>query len=284
MKTTHENAPIGVFDSGVGGLSILREIRRELPGENLIFVADSGHAPYGDRDAEFIRQRALLITRFLLAQGAKAIVVACNTATVVAVDELRACCTVPVVAVEPAIKPAAQGTKSGVIGVLATSRTLSSSSVARLCETHGQGVTFLLQPCPGLVERVERADLTSAATRSLLVSYLSPLLAAGADTLVLGCTHYPFLMQLIREIAGPKVRIIDPAVAVAKELARRLGSGPVSRSRREFATTRFFSSSSLCSVQTVMSALWGQCVTVHGVGTTDLAHATAFSSIAPTSS
>lgn len=124
MKTSHEDAPIGVFDSGVGGLSVLRAIRLELPDENLLYAADSGNAPYGDRDTDFIANRATILTRFLLAQGAKTIDVACNTATVVAVGELRSWCPVPVIAIEPAIKPAAHSTKSGVVGVLATSQTL----------------------------------------------------------------------------------------------------------------------------------------------------------------
>jgi glutamate racemase len=203
-------------------------------------------------------------------QGAKLIVVACNTATVVAVDELRSWCPVPVVAIEPAIKPASQSTRSGVVGVLATRQTLASASVARLCHSYGDEVKFLLQPCPGLVERVERAELTSAATRSLLAGYITPLLAAGADTLVLGCTHYPFLIELIRDIAGREVLIIDPASAVAKEVARRLGPKRMPLSRSEAPTTSFFSSSPLEEVRVVMSALWGDNVTLHGIGQTGL--------------
>jgi glutamate racemase len=276
MKDHHEDQPIGVFDSGVGGLSVLHAIRRELPDENLLYAADSGNAPYGDRDADFIKSRALLMTRFLLAQGAKTIVVACNTATVVAVGELRSWCPVPVVAMEPAIKPASQITKSGIVGVLATRRTLASANVARLCEAHGDSVKFLLQACPGLVEKVERAELSSEATRALVAGYLSPLLAAGADTLVLGCTHYPFLMQLMQEIAGPQVLIIDPAVAVAREVARRLGPNRIAISRSRSVTTQFFSSSPLAEAQTAISALWGEQVTVHAIGQTDLGHADKF--------
>jgi glutamate racemase len=276
MKGHHEDQPIGVFDSGVGGISVLHAIRRELPDENLLYAADSGNAPYGDRDADFIKSRALLMTRFLLAQGAKTIVVACNTATVVAASELRSWCPVPVVAIEPAIKPASQLTKSGIVGVLATRQTLASPSVARLCEAHGDSVKFLLQACPGLVEKVERAELTNEATRALLAGYLSPLLAAGADTLVLGCTHYPFLMQLVQEIAGPQVLIIDPAVAVAREVARRLVPNRVSVSPSRPVTTRFFSSSPLDEAQAAISALWGEPVTVHAIGQTDFGHADEF--------
>ena len=264
MKILHD-APIGVFDSGVGGLSVLRAIRRELPEENLLYVADSGYAPYGDRHAGFIADRATWITEFLLAQNVKAIVIACNTATVVAVGKLRAWCPVPVIAMEPAIKPASRNTKSGVVGVLATSQTLASPSVARLCEAHGDNIEILLQACPGLVEQVERAELASDKTRELLVGYLSPLLAAGADTIVLGCTHYPFLTQLIKDIVGPDVAILDPAAAVAKEVARRLGGNRVSAFRTREAEVSFFSSAPPDKAGAVISALWGKDVVVHGI-------------------
>ena len=266
MKALHDAAPIGVFDSGVGGLSVLHAIRRELPHEHLLYAADSGNAPYGDRDAGFIRSRAAAMTRFLLAAHARTIVVACNTATLVAVQELRSWCPVPVVAIEPAIKPASQKTRSGVVGVLATRQTLASAGVARLCAAYGGKVRFLLQACPGLVEQVERAELSSAATRALLRGFVSPLLAAGADTLVLGCTHYPFLMEAIREIAGGDVTIIDPAAAVAKEVARRLGERRLAASHGGPARTRFFSSAAPDAARASISALWGESVSVLPVG------------------
>ena len=266
MDIPQGDAPIGVFDTGVGGLSVLRAIRQELPFENLLYAADSAHAPYGDKDSDFIGQRARLMTRFLLAQGAKMIVVACNTITVVAVKELRAWCPVPVIAMEPAIKPAAQRTKSGIVGVLATSQTIASASVARLCESQGEHVKFLLQACPGLVESVEQADLTSHATRALLAKYSEPLIAGGADTLVLGCTHYPFLMQQIQAIAGPDVLVIDAGAPVAKEVVRQLGLNNLRRSGGTHTSTRFFSSADLDKAQTVMSALWGARVTVGAIG------------------
>jgi glutamate racemase len=262
MTALRIDAPIGVFDSGVGGLSVLRAIRAELPLEDLLYVADSGYAPYGDRDADFIADRATTITELLLDAGVKAIVVACNTATVVAIEKLRAWCPVPVVAMEPAIKPAAQTTKSGVVGVLATSRTLASPSVARLCAAYGKDIEILLQPCPGLVEQVEKAQLHSEATRELLVRYLSPLLLAGADTIVLGCTHYPFLAPLIREIVGPDVAIIDPATAVAKELARRLNGNLMPVSGERAAEVSFFSSTASEEASLIISALWGTRVRV----------------------
>jgi glutamate racemase len=269
--------PIGVFDSGVGGLSVLRAIRATLPGEDLVYVADSAAAPYGDRDEDFIATRAAGIVRFLLTQRVRAIVVACNTATVVAVAQLRAWCPVPIVAIEPAIKPAAQATRSGVIGVLATRRTIESQSVARLCALHGGGVRVMLQACPGLVEQVERGALRDEATGALLARYLAPLLSAGADTLVLGCTHYPFLIDTIGEIAGPAVRIIDPAQAVARELVRRLGTGATASADagrgdagQDAAAPglsapgeeRFYTTASTEAVQAVVSALWGRATPV----------------------
>lgn len=271
MNALCSDAPIGAFDSGVGGISVLRAIRGELPHEHLLYVADSGHAPYGDRPAAFITERTNAIARLLVASRAKAIVVACNTASVVAIERLRSWCPVPVVAIEPAIKPAVGSTRSGVVGVLATSRTIASAAVARLCQQHGTSARIILTACPGLVECVERGELSGEATRSLLVEYLAPLLDAGADTLVLGCTHYSFLGALVRDIVGPHVCIIDPAAAVARELARRLGANRRLASSGDPASERFFSSApahSAHSAHTVMSALWGRNVVV-----SDLEHA-----------
>ena len=266
MPDIHNNAAIGVFDSGVGGLSVLQAIQQQLPEEDLIYIADSGNAPYGDRDADFIADRATHITELLLACGVKAVVIACNTVSVVAIEKIRAWCPVPVIAMEPAIKPASQNTKSGVVGVLATRQTIASPSVARLCETHGNNLEILLQPCPGLVECVERAELFSAATRALLVEYISPLLAAGADTLVLGCTHYPFLTPLIRGIVGPNVAIIDPAAAIAMQLVRRLGDNRISGQRTQTAGARFFSSARTADAEAIISSLWGKSITVEAIG------------------
>jgi glutamate racemase len=258
------HAPIGIFDSGVGGLSVLRAIRDELPAEDLIYVADSGYAPYGDRPAAYIVERTTQIARFLVGAGVKAIAVACNTATVVAVKSLRGWCPVPVVAIEPAIKPAAKLTRSGVVGVLATRQTLASANVARLCEQHGSAVRFVLQPCPGLVEQVESANLDGELTRALVLRYVGPLLAQGADTIVLGCTHYPFLGDLIRELAGPGVTVVDPSTAVARELARRLGSARAVGDA--VGGERFFSTAAdLAQAATVVSRLWGRDVRVEAL-------------------
>jgi glutamate racemase len=248
--------PIGIFDSGVGGLSVLREIRRELPHEDLLYVADSGHAPYGDKPNHRIEERALAITKFLIRQHAKAIVVACNTATGAAVATLREQFSVPIIAIEPAIKPAAALTKSGVVGVLATSGTLASENFAKLTSRFGTEVEILVQACPGLVEQVEAGNLSGDKTRALLEQYLLPLLQQQADTLVLGCTHYPFLTALIQQIAGSQVTIIDPAAAVARELRRRLESAGLLSEQTRIGTEKFCTSGSPELAKVVMGQLW----------------------------
>jgi glutamate racemase len=248
--------PIGVFDSGVGGLSVLREIRRELPGEDLLYVADSGHAPYGDKPTELIEARANAIVDFLLSRNAKAIVIACNTATGVAIKMLRARFSVPIVAMEPAVKPAVTHTRSGVIGVLATSRTIASDNFAKLHERFGAEVKILMQACPGLVEQVETGDLASNKTRALMERYVVPLLEQGADTLVLGCTHYPFLAPLIQEIAGPSVAIIDPSAAIARELRRRLSGADLLSFEERAGSEQFWTSATTNVAQTVIVQLW----------------------------
>lgn len=215
--------PIGVFDSGVGGLSVLREIRHLLPAERLIYVADSGHAPYGDKPPAYVQARAEHILDRLHAAGCKAVVVACNTVTGLSIQALRDRYPGwPLVAIEPAVKPAAAITRQGVIGVLATRNTVQSAGLARLIATHATGVRVLAQACPGWVERVERGELDGPATDAAVAEHVRPLLDAGADVLVLGCTHYPFLRPVIERVAGPGVTVLDPAPAVARELARRL--------------------------------------------------------------
>ena len=231
--------PIGLFDSGVGGVSVLLEIQRQLPAEDLIYVADSAHAPYGDKPVEDIQERAFHIVEFLLAQQVKAIVVACNTATGVAVDALRARWPLPFVAIEPAVKPAAAATKTGIVGVLATRQTIASPRFAQLADTWANGARILAQPCPGLVEQIERGELTTAKTRELIASCVRPLVEQGADTLVLGCTHYPFVEPLIASIAGPGVTLINPAAAVARELRRRLTESELLATPTQVGTTRF---------------------------------------------
>jgi len=215
---------VGIFDSGIGGLSILREIRTRLPGHDLIYFADQAHVPYGPRSLDEVRLFSEGITRFLLDQGAGLIVVACNTASAAALRPLRQMFpTVRFVGMEPAIKPAAQTTETRVLGVLATPATFQGELYASVVERFSQGVRVINQTVPGLVERIEAGDLTGSETLSLLQAALAPLLAEGADTLVLACTHYPFVIPIITEIAGPSVRVIDPSPAIARQVERILG-------------------------------------------------------------
>jgi glutamate racemase len=250
--------PIGVFDSGVGGLSVLRAIRNTLPAEQLLYVADSAYAPYGDRSDEYIEQRSTDIVQFLIERRAKAIVVACNTATGVSIDMLRTRFDVPFVGIEPAVKPAASTTRTGRIAVLATSATLQSAKFTRLAAQFGQGVEIFGQPCPGLVEQVEAGEPATGATRALIEKYVLPLLAEGVDTLVLGCTHYPFLEPAIREIAGPAVMIVDPAQAVARELRRVLAAKSLLAPDDQQGADTFFTSGSPDAVRRVISELLGR--------------------------
>jgi glutamate racemase len=221
-STLLKTAPIGVFDSGIGGVSVLKHIRQLLPYEDLLYCADSRHAPYGNKSPEFIRERSHALTRFLIGQGAKAIVVACNTATAGAIASLREHYSLPIIGMEPAVKPAAAASKNGVIGVLATIGTLKSAQFAALLESYGRNVQVVTQACPGLVECVERGELDSDATGELVAQYLQPLLAAGADTIVLGCTHYPFLRQVIVQQLPSAITLIDTGEAVARQVQRRL--------------------------------------------------------------
>ena len=248
--------PIGVFDSGVGGLSVLHEIRRALPGEDLLYVADSAHAPYGDKSQQFIEDRSIAISGFLVSRNAKAIVVACNTATGAAIAALRSRFSVPIIAMEPAVKPAAANTKTGVIGILATSRTLASDNFVQLFARYGADVEILGQACPGLVEQVEAGDLFGNKTRLLLEQYVLPLLEQDADTIVLGCTHYPFLAPLIREIAGPGVAVIDSAAAVARQLHRRLEAGNLLADTAKAGTECFWTSAALDKALPLVAQLW----------------------------
>ncbi|WP_442809177.1 glutamate racemase [Trinickia soli] len=215
-------APVGIFDSGLGGLSVLRAVRAQLPHERLLYVADSLFAPYGERDNEFITERTLAIGQWLASQGAKALVVACNTATAESIALARTQLSIPIIGVEPGIKPAAHQSTSRIVGVLATQVTLRSERFRSLLERYAADCQFICQAGHGLVEAVERCEIDTPEVRALLSRYIEPMLAAGADTLVLGCTHYPFLDKVIREIAGSRLALIDTSVAIARQLARVL--------------------------------------------------------------
>jgi glutamate racemase len=257
-----DDRPIGVFDSGVGGLSVLRAIHDELPAEDLIYVADSAFAPYGDRSVEFIEARARAVVDFLVGLDVKALVVACNTATGVAVHVLRARYSMPIVAMEPAIKPAVAQTKTGVVGVLATTRTLSSPKFQRLIELHGRHARVLTRAGTGLALQVERGEFDSPRTRALVEDHVRPLVEQGADTLVLGCTHYPFLRSVIEDVAGPGVRLIDPAVPVSRELCRRLDVAGLRSRHDRNGHARFFSSAPGAQAETIIGQLWAEDVQV----------------------
>jgi glutamate racemase len=254
--------PIGVFDSGIGGLSVLRHIQLALPQEYLLYVADSGFAPYGGKPEPVIVARTLAIAEFLLARGAKALVVACNTATGAAIHGLRKRYPVlPIVGVEPGLKPAAAITQTRAVGVLATERTLGSAKFNLLHEqiSAATGVRFLLQPCIGLADQVEKGELRSAATAALVQRYVAPLIEGGADTLVLGCTHYPFLQPLIenavRRIGGQTVNIVDTGDAVARQLKRKLSQHGLSRQAAVNGTLICFTTGSRTSLASALSNL-----------------------------
>ncbi len=215
-------APVGVFDSGLGGLSVLRAVRALLPQESFVYVADSRHAPYGERDDAFIIERTLAIGEWLAARGTKALVVACNTATAQSIAVVREKLSIPLIGVEPGIKPATLASRSRVAGVLATAATLRSARFESLIERYAADCRFLRQPGHGLVEAIERGDTGSPELRARLAGYLEPMLAAGADTLVLGCTHYPFLDRTIRELTNERLTLIDTSEAIARQLSRVL--------------------------------------------------------------
>lgn len=221
---------IGVFDSGLGGLSVLRAVRSVLPTHDLLYLADSAYCPYGPRPVAEVQQRALACAGWLVANGAALVVVACNTATSAAIDLLRSRLVVPVIGMEPGIKPAIEATRSGQIAVLATSGTLGGERFGRLVERYASGTTVTTLACPDLVAQVEAGELQSARTRSLVAGYLAPLRAQDVDTIVLGCTHFPFLRPLIAELGGAATVVIDTGPAVARQvarvvIARGIGSG-----------------------------------------------------------
>lgn len=255
------SAPIGVYDSGVGGLAVLRALRQALPGESFAYVADSAHAPYGDRSAAFVAARASHVAGFFVARNAKALVLACNTASVVAARRLRRLHALPIVAMEPAIKPATRVTRSGVVLVLATTNTIQSPAVARLCSTYGEGVRIILQPCPGLADRVERGAFDDVATGRLLEQFIRPGLDAGADTIVLGCTHYAFLARQISKLAGASVAVLEPSAAIARQLVRRLPPSPAVVNPT--GSTSFYTTGSVPELRNFLEAIGERAECVH---------------------
>jgi len=231
---------VGVFDSGVGGLSVLRALRRQLPHAQLSYLADSAHAPYGERDAAFVTERSRALTRTLVERGAQLIVVACNTATALAIDALRAERPgLPFVGVEPGIKPALAATRAGRIGVMATSATLQSERFRRLLDAQSRehpSVAVTLAPCPGLARALERGAAGHDEVAELSRRYATPLREAGVDIVVLGCTHYPFASAEIAAALGPGISLLDTAQAVAQQ-AHRLAANLAASGSTSSSTT-----------------------------------------------
>jgi len=256
----NNSGSIGIFDSGIGGLSIASSIREHLPNEDIIYIADAQHTPYGEKSEAFIYDRCEQIVEYLIDRGVKVIVIACNTATVSAVEKLRINYSIPIIGVEPGVKPASLNSTTGVIGVLATSQTLKSDSFNKLSLKNSKNTTIELQACPGLVEQVESLNLTCIETVQLVEKYLQPLIKKGADNIVLGCTHYFYLATLIRKIAGPDIGVITTDVAVAKETKRRLTESGLLSQNGETGMSEFLSSGSTTQFNKQLELLWFEAV------------------------
>ena len=255
MKPT---GPIGIFDSGAGGLSVWREIVRELPHEDTLYVADQVHMPYGPRSEEELRRFCTAITRYLVGQGCKAIVVACNTASAAALKHLREeFSSLPSIGMEPAVKPAAGSTKSGVVGIMATPATFQGRLFRATVGRHAGSIRLVNQVCDGLAEQVERGEINTPATEALLRRYLEPMLAAGADTVVLACSHYPFVIEPIRRIVGPDVQVIDPAPAIARHVRRTLDEHALLSPGTATGSHRFVSTGTTAGFASLLQRLVG---------------------------
>lgn len=251
--------PIGIFDSGVGGLSVLRALRRQMPEEAVVYFGDQGHIPYGPRPMEQIRTFSEAIARFLLEHGVRIIVVACNTASAAALKHLRETFPeTPFVGMEPAVKPAAEHTQTGKVGVLATPATFQGALYGSVVERFASGVELFQDTCPGLVQHIEQGDLHGEAPRRILEDALLPMLARNIDTVVLGCTHYPFVIPLIEQIAGRGVRVIDPAPAVARQAQRLLEARGLRRPSGERGSLRIYTSGDPGQLKALLPLLLGE--------------------------
>jgi glutamate racemase len=251
--------PIGVFDSGVGGLSVLRAMRQLMPEKPVIYFGDQGHVPYGPRPMRQVRDFSEAIVHFLLDRGAKLVVVACNTASAAALHFLRENFPdILFVGMEPAVKPAAEHTQSGLVGVLATPATFQGALYASVVERFANGVQVLQHTCPGLVDQIEKGDLDGKETRAILEDALRPMLDRGIDTVVLGCTHYPYVIPLIQEIVGETVRVIDPAPAVAKQAKRLLEAQGIRSPAGGRSEIKLYTSGNVRSLQSLLPKLLGE--------------------------
>ena len=266
MSIKGDLRPIGIFDSGVGGLSVLRAIHHQMPTEDILYFGDQDHVPYGPRPMKEVREFSIAITRFLLGLESKIIIVACNTASAAALHTLRKKFTkVSFVGMEPAIKPAAEITRTGVVGVLATPATFQGELYASVVERFAGNVTLLQDTCPGLVQQIEKGQLEGSETRTILESALRPMQARGIDTVVLGCTHYPFVIPMIQNIVGPDVRVIDPAPAVARQAARLLDSYGIRTSSPKVGQLRFITSGNITLFKALLPKLIAETGEIQGV-------------------
>jgi glutamate racemase len=253
------NSPVGIFDSGVGGLSVLRAIRAQMPEEEVLYFGDQVHIPYGPRPMEQIRNFCEAITEFLLEKDAKIIVVACNTASAAALKYLRERFPdVQFVGMEPAVKPAAEHTSTGKVGVLATPATFQGALYASVVERFANGVELFQNTCTGLVQEIEQGNLDGKETRKILDHALLPMLEKNIDTVVLGCTHYPFVIPLVQEIVGEKVRVIDPAPAVAKQVKRLLEASGMKSQATTRGEVRFYTSGEPAALKSILPKLLGE--------------------------
>ncbi|MGZ9235621.1 MAG: glutamate racemase [Anaerolineales bacterium] len=253
------NSSIGVFDSGVGGISVLRALRAQMPEESVVYFGDQGHIPYGPRPMEQIRYFSEAITKFLLEQSAKIIVVACNTASAAALKSLREKFPdAQFVGMEPAVKPAAEHTQTGKVGVLATPATFQGALYASVVERFANGVELFQDTCPGLVQQIEQGNLNGEETRKILEGALLPMLEKNIDTVVLGCTHYPFVIPLIQQIVGERVRVVDPAPAVAKQTRRLLEAREMMNQSGSKGDVKFYTSGDPDELKALLPMLLGE--------------------------
>lgn len=261
--------PIGIFDSGVGGLSIVKCVKENLPNEHFIYVADTLNAPYGDKTVEQIQTRVNVICDYLIAQNVKAIVMACNTATVNAIAQLRNRINIPIIGVEPAIKPASEQSSTKKVGILVTQATAHNPKFLNLVSNYKQGSDVFIQACPGLVDLIENGHLNSPHLHKLLSTYLIPLKEKSVDTIVLGCTHYPFVTSMIQSIMGEHIRIMETALPVTEQLKRQLIKfdliSPHNNASSQNSADRFISTSASPELEKVFKLLWNKEINLESV-------------------
>jgi glutamate racemase len=258
VRFNKHQGPLGIFDSGIGGLSVLREVRRLLPNEDLIYIADQAHVPYGNRSRKEVFRFSDGIVRYLINKQVKLVIIACNTASAVALADLRhKFPSLPFVGMEPAVKPAAAETTTGVVGVLATPATFQGDLYASTVERFAKGVKILQDTCPGLVNQIEAGRIRSPETREILERALHPMLEEGVDEVVMGCTHYPFVIPLIKEIVGEKIEVIDPAPAVARQAGRLLTEYDLHKGSKEQGKVFFYTTGDTNTFDKLVKTLLG---------------------------